>query len=184
MRVLAVAVLSIVLLAGCQQNATVRDTQSRAWLDLGGAQVLVKQTIRVPAGRARVFLQAAGEGKVRVATSFDAYRPHCGFEIRPVDHPGFDIEPGVFDVTRVQRTTVMVVAREPVMLAALNLASGIDGGGSSSFHDGYHFYLQSDSQPDVMRMTCYGVFAQPYELFPPTVEEIAQALGDMAELRY
>jgi hypothetical protein len=48
---------------------------------------------------------------------------------------------------------------------------------------GYHFWLHSDNQPDVLRMTCRGVFAEPWEAEYPTLEEIAVALGDYAELQ-
>jgi hypothetical protein len=32
-------------------------------------------------------------------------------------------------------------------------------------------------------MSCFGVFAQPYELYPPTLEEIRHALGSVAEIQ-
>ena len=46
-----------------------------------------------------------------------------------------------------------------------------------------HFWFTSASQPDVRRMSCFGVYAEPYELYPPTVQEIRQALGSIAEIR-
>jgi hypothetical protein len=32
-------------------------------------------------------------------------------------------------------------------------------------------------------MSCYGVYAEPPELEPPSLQEIAQVLGDVAEIR-
>jgi hypothetical protein len=85
-----------------------------------------------------------------------------------------------FKVTLVQRTTTQVVSNSRLLVAGL----GGTGGGSASYYDGYHFWLDSDVEPEVRRMTCYGVFAQPFELYPPTIEEINAAIRGVAELRY
>ena len=67
------------------------------------------------------------------------------------------------------------------MVAGLSHAlAGFGGSGSSSYHEGFHFWIYSERQPDVRRMSCYGVYAQPYELYPPTLEEIRVALGGLA----
>lgn len=171
-----VTFLAALLMAGC--TGGVRD--GSGYRELGGAVLVLEQPLRVPAGRARVYLQSPdGRSPGRVTGSFNSYRPHCALEIRPVDHDGWTVEPGEFRVTRVQRTIDMVVGREaPIRVAQL----GLDG--AQSYYDGFHFWLESDAQPDVMRLTCYGVYAAPYELYPPTLGEIELALGDVAALRY
>jgi hypothetical protein len=71
----------------------------------------------------------------------------------------------------------------PVRVASLQFA-GFDGdsdGVSASFM-GYHFWLNSPRQPHVMRMTCHGVYAEPGDLRPPTLQEIRDTLGDIAHL--
>jgi hypothetical protein len=176
---LLVLLFSGVLLAGCAGG--VRDDDGSGYRDLDGAVLVLEQAVQVPGGRARVYLQSPdGESPGQVTGGgFNSYRPHCALEIRSVDHAGWTIEPGEFQVTRVQRTIDMVVSREtPVRLAMF----GLDG--AQSYYDGFHFWLASEVQPDVMRLTCYGVYAAPYELFPPTLGEIALALGDVADLRY
>ena len=57
-------------------------------------------------------------------------------------------------------------------------------GGSQAYYSGCHFWLASDIQPEVRRMTYYWVYAEPYELYPPTLKETNAALGAVAELRY
>lgn len=172
-------VVTVVLLAGC--TGGVRDDAAGGYRELDGAVLVLERSVQVPAGRARVYLQSPDGRSAGQVTGggFNSYRPHCALEIRAVDHAGWTIEPGEFRVTRVQRTIDMVVGREvPVRLAQL----GLDG--AQSYYDGFHFWLASEAQPDVMRLTCYGVYAPPYELYPPTLGEIALALGDVATLRY
>ena len=47
------------------------------------------------------------------------------------------------------------------------------------FHDGYHFWLASETQPQVMRLSCFGVYARWPDLYPPTLDDIAAALGEI-----
>jgi hypothetical protein len=129
-----------------------------------------------------VYLQDGGvaSDSAIISGGFDSYRPHCAIEIKRVDHDGFPVTAATFKVTLVQRTTTQVVSNSRLLVAAI----GGLGGGSASYYDGYHFWLASDVEPEVRRMTCYGVFAQPFELFPPTIEEINAAIRGVAELRY
>lgn len=178
-RVAAAAVALI--LVGCQQNASIRQDTFGKYLQIDAASVVLKRDIRIPAGKARVFVQnaEAGTGERISAGGFDSYRPHCAFEISRVDHAGFELNAGTFVVTRIQQTVVQVVSRAPVLVAAFGL-----WGDSQAYYSGYHFWLASDTQPEVRRMTCYGVYAEPFELYPPTLQEINAALGAVAELRY
>ena len=178
MKIVVLVVAISLLLAGCQRSSTVRDPSVRGWVPLDGAQLQLRQSLPLSAGKARVFVQ---DGVV--TGGFDNYRTHCAFEIESVDHSGVTIEPDTFQIVRVQRTLVRVVRAQPLMVAGLPLAlGGLDGGGSSSYHEGYHFWIYSERQPEVMRMSSYGVYAQPYELEPPTLVDIRHALGDLAEI--
>lgn len=182
MRFIPVAIIVLLLTAACQQrSATVQDQRGGEWRSLQGAVLVVNQGITVPAGRARVFLQNTSPDGTRSGTSFDSYRPHCAFEVDSVDHEGYPIQPGTFTISRVQRTTVQVVQRESVRVAGLAVA-GIIGRGSA-LHDGFHFWLTSADQPGVRRLTCYGVFAAPIDLYPPTLAEIELALGALATIQ-
>jgi hypothetical protein len=167
--------------AGCQQNASIREDTFGKFRQIDSATVALKREIRVPAGRARVYLQndKAGVGDRVISGGFNSYKPHCAFEISRIDHDGFAIRAETFVVTRIQQTMVQVVSGAPIMLASL-----ASWNGSQSYFSGYHFWLTSETQPDVTRMTCYGVYAELYELDPPTLKEINAALGAVAELRY
>jgi len=179
-KIVAIAAAAL-LITGCQQNASIRADTFGQYTQLNAASVVLKRDIRIPAGKARVYVQndRAAVGDQISAGGFDSYKPHCAFEISRVDHAGFEVKAETFAVTRIQQTVVRVVSRAPVMVAAFGL-----WGGSQAYYSGYHFWLASDNQPEVRRMTCYGVYAEPYELYPPTLKEINAALGAVAELRY
>ncbi|MCB1772559.1 MAG: hypothetical protein KDI88_03000 [Gammaproteobacteria bacterium] len=180
-RILA-AVSVATLLAGCQTTGTVQQNAGGAYVGLQHAEVVLERDILVPAGQARVFVQG-GEpvSAAGLSGAFDSYRPHCAFEIGSVDHGGRPISAGVFKVVRVEPTIVPVVSAAPLQVA---WSGGFVGGGSQSYYDGYHFWLTSDTDRDVRRMTCYGVYAEPYELYPPTIGDINAALGTVARLKY
>jgi hypothetical protein len=141
-----------------------------------GALVQVLKPITVPPGRARVFLQAAGPG--------GQYYPSCNFEVRELMQDSAQtIEPDVFRVTRVHRAPfVEVVQTEPVRMAALQIAIGGSDGSDSMIAPTVHMELHSGRQPDVVRLTCRGGFADPYDADYPSIEEIRGALGDWARL--
>jgi len=55
-------------------------------------------------------------------------------------------------------------------------------GGYSMIRTGYRFHLSGPDR-DVRRLTCPGVLADPAFADPPTLAEIAAALGGVATLR-
>lgn len=187
MRTYTILTSSALLLAACNRSASVLEAPGAAYRTLTGATLVLNQEVVVPAGRARVFIQDGGAsvgGRSLIGGSFDQYRPHCGLEIRSIDHTGHPIRPDEFQITQVQGSLQEVVLRAPLKVASLGLAGGMDDGGSTAYHEGYHFWLRSPTQPEVRRLSCYGAYAEPPDLEPPTLEEIGRALGDVAELRY
>ena len=179
---LCLGLLSLVF-AGCQGGgATVRvSSGSQDFLDLQGGLLVLEKPLQVGAGRARVFIQ---DGRARVGYNVDEYDTQCNFDIFSIDHQGVAIEPDTFLISRVQLLWESIVLARPVQVASLQLA-GFDGdadGVSASFM-GYHFWLDSPRQPQVMRMTCHGTYAEPADLRPPTLQEIRDTLGDIARLQ-
>jgi hypothetical protein len=173
-------VVSAVFLAGCETLSDV-ERVSDLRLDLRDKQVsfILSREVIIPARRARIFLQN-GE----IVANRDLYQPVCIFEIDAVDHQGFSVVPESFDVARIQRSTVQIASQREIQLASTLTAFGnLRKDSESRLHDGYHFWLQSDSQPSVMRLTCYGVFDRPSRVRPPTLDEIGIALGEIGYLR-
>jgi hypothetical protein len=179
MRTFGILFLAVLSLAGCQVESELRGV-SDLTRDLRHKVVrfVLTQDVSVPSGRARLFLQ---DGSVVGGRNF--YRPHCILEIDSIDHAGFPISEETFDVIRIQRSTVQTASDDNLRFAAAFIAFGSYESNSDRFHDGYHFWLQSDAQPAVMRLTCYGVFARPSDLRPPTLEEINAALGAVGTIQ-
>lgn len=183
MRHLLFLILCSLPLAACQQSATVRDASSGRYVHLDGRQVELRRALPVAAGKARVFLQQGRDGNAQIVDSgFDQYRPHCAFEIRNVDHGGVTIEPDTFQIVRVQHSLQPVVDSGQLRVASIDVAMVGIWGDRSSYHEGYHFILYSERQPEVMRMSCYGAYAEPPDLAPPTLAEIQGALRGIAAL--
>jgi len=179
----SISVLLALVLAGCQGGgATVRvDSGSREFLDLQGGLLVLERSLEVGPGRARVFIQ---DGTARIGYSVNEYDTQCNFQIDTIDHQGMPIEPDTFLISRVQSLWEPVVKARPVQVAGLRVAGfDGDGGGFSASFMGYHFWLNSPRQPHVMRMSCHGVYAEPGDLRPPTLEEIRETLGDIAQFQ-
>jgi hypothetical protein len=179
MRALIVVILVAGTLGGCKKSAYVRVSPDEGFTQLQGAELVVKRDLLVPPGQARVFVQ----GGRATAGGFDRYLAHCAFEVQRVSLDGFTINVGTFRVIQVQGSMQQVVMARPLLLASRQMLSAIGGTGGSTYHQGYHFWLASETQPEVRRMSCYGVYAEPPELEPPSLQEIAQVLGDVAEIR-
>lgn len=178
MRIPALLLFAAVVFAGCAGPGVRTADSPYSGERLAGATFVLEQTLTVPAGRARVFLQ---EGAA--VRAWDQYRPHCALEIRSVQHDGFDVTPGTFTITRVQHSLEQVVDAGSRRLAGLHagiaLGGLMDGGGSASFHEGYHLWLDAPGRPEVMRLSCYGTYDQPPDLRPPSLNEMRAALGSL-----
>lgn len=179
MRVFFLALLATLFLVGCQTETMLRGA-SDLTRDLRHKEVrfVLHQDVSIPAGQARLFLQ---DGEIVGGRSF--YRPHCNLQIDSVRHSGFPISAGSFDVTRVQRSTVKIASAESPLLTATTMVWGSLRSNSDRFFDGYHFWLASDAQPAVMRLTCYGIYERPGRLRPPTLQEIETVLGQVGALQ-
>ena len=180
MRIPALLVF-VALLAGCANPGLQTADSPYAPERLTGATFVLAQPVTVPAGKARAFLQDGN-----VVRGFDQYRPHCALEIRSVQHDGFELAPGEFYIYRVQHSLEQVVdsgARQFAgTLTGFHLGRLIDGG-SASFHEGYHFWLEAPGRPEVMRLSCYGTYDQPPDLRPPSLTEIRAVLGSLGEIK-
>lgn len=179
MRTVGYAIFAVIFLIGCQAQSGLRTTSDLA-RDLRHKQVSfgLDQDLEIPSGRARLFLQ---DGNVVGGRSY--YRPHCALVVDSIDHTGFPITAQIFDVIRVQRSTVQIAALSDLRFAGLLTASSSYNNNADRYFDGYHFWLDSGTQPAVMRLSCYGIYARPSDLRPPTLDEINAALGSIGTIR-
>jgi hypothetical protein len=136
--------------------------------------------VRIPQDRARVFFV---NGRVRNAGA--SYQPTCALEVRRISRDGTQtVAAGSIRITRIQNYWTEVVDTRDPDSRVLRLAEhgGSAGDGYSMIQTGYHLWLDDSADPNLMRLTCLGMLADPAESFPPTLEEIRHALGAIASL--
>lgn len=176
---LSVIVAMMLVLTACQQTPVRDEASSLSRVGVGSTFVL-NESLIVPVGHARVFLQG---GEVVAKIQLDRYRPHCNFEVRSVSDGTLRIEPDTFLVTEVEEDEVEIVSRpSPQRYAALGADSDTGAGGVSMISLFVTHWLYSERQPQVMRLTCHGGFDMPFYARTPSIEEIRRALGKTVTL--
>jgi hypothetical protein len=171
--------LLVLLLSACAQREMVNDDLDYAYnLPPVGSTLVLKRPLTVPAGEVRIFLQ---RGELFSKADFDRYEPSCSLELRKLAEVARTIQPDRFIVTRVQRLMQQVVSA-PLRNGGLMKAAFEDSGGKPMVVHGYHLWLGSDTQPDVMRMTCRGFFDDINRAEPPSLNDVMESLGDFADL--
>lgn len=175
-RISLLLVLTASTVFGCAVQTA--DESSPDYRLPAGTELVLRETLVVPAGSARVFLQ---RGAVVAKARLDYYNPHCNFELREVSDGTARIEPDVFFITRVTVGFEEVVGRELPHYAGVGLPTFDD---MRPFITRYVRHdLNSAVQPQVMRMTCHGGFDDSWWAELPTLNEIRAALGTFATVQ-
>jgi hypothetical protein len=188
MRIKALIVSGIFLMTGCNSIYTTYSGQP-AIAASSGSTIVINEKINVKPGVTRVFIQDG-----IIVRGFNHYKTSCNIEVRKKDNENWQfIEPAEYNITGSQSTLENVVNSQP--LAPLKLASNssafygrftlVGGRGDSSPADiylGIHYYL-SGPDANVMRLSCRGALASPWEAEYPTRIEIDQALGEIIKLK-
>jgi hypothetical protein len=171
---------ALALLSGCQ--TLIQQTENGNWIGIGpGSTLTLNQPISIQQDRARVFFV---NGRAR--SNGANYQPSCALEVRRIsrDEPQ-RIPAGPIRITRIQHYWTQVVDNRRPDGAKFRLAGmGGDGGdgGDPLIQTGFHLWLDEAADPNLMRLTCLGILALPYEAYPPTLEDIGNALGELATL--
>jgi hypothetical protein len=172
--------LAVLTLTACAPMAVKDETSPYSRIQKGSTIVL-EQSLPIPSGATRVFLQ---DGQVSRSGGVNIYYPHCNFEVRTLSDGSGRIQPDRFTVTGIQPGRVEVVREhQPFQLASLYLmVAGDDNATPPPISRLVHYRLESQMQPDVMRLTCHGGFADDWEADYPSVADIRQALSGVARL--
>jgi len=170
----------MLLLVACQQ-APIKDENSPRMRIPPGSVITLHQTLKVPAGHARVFLQ---NGKVVAKHRLNQYYPFCDFEIRSVSDGTLQITADTFTVTKViDNETEVVSTPSALRHVAWGMGHEIQDDGMPMVTRSVQHRLHSPRQPQVMRLTCYGGFSDPWKVAYPTITEIRHALGEIATVK-
>ena len=174
-----IAILALGM-AGCA-GLDSADRDFPYWLPPVGTEVELKEPLEVRPLSARVFLQ---QGAVVPKTGLNLYLPSCTFAVTQVfEDRSQTIQPDSFQVVRVTGQREEVVQQAPARYAAAYLAGGgISGGGSTMVMHLVHLWLESPKQPEVRRLSCRGALDDPPLANRPSIAEMGQALGSIAEL--
>ncbi len=168
--------LVVTALAGCA--ASPDSPLASPYFELEPGSVLeLHRDLEIPPGMARVFLQ---RGKVIPKGEVNQYEPSCDFEVRDLSQELQVIRKGVFSIEREQFGREAVAESGGLKLA---FSGGLWMGGGFSVFRYRRFWLQSDDQPEVMRMTCRGTWEEIVRASPPTLPEIRIALGEIFSIK-
>ena len=170
-------VLVVLLVSACQQPV-VRDEDSPRYRVAVGSHIVLNRALTIPKRRARVFIQ---DGTVTTLWKMDIYRPFCNFEVYTLSEGNSRIEPDSFVVTGVREDDEQVVDGGDGHRLVPRFA-GADGHAITLIIRFVRHSIRSDSQPDVIYFTCYGGFAEPFDVAYPTIREMRKTLGELVTI--
>jgi hypothetical protein len=181
----AVLIVLALGLPGCAAVSVPGDPASPFSVVPEGTIVELHRPVPIPPGRARAWFQRG-----RLVAGHDWYHPACNLEVRTLDRDAVQtVQPGSFRVRRVQQMLETVghdkrPSVDGVIAVRTRLADGGDwGGGPTYVQLGYHLWLESREQPNVLRITCLGARDLAFEALPPGISDIREAFGEVATLR-
>jgi hypothetical protein len=164
------------LLPACQQTGSRQGFYASPLQP--GDEVEVLQTITIPTGMARIYLQ---HGKTMSYGSTDQYAPFCYFLLRDPLPAEQQIKPGILVVDSVWLDETSVSLKRPVKVAAVGLAFG-GGGDRTPIAYQFHIRLKSPQRAPVT-LVCSGAFDMGITAQPIRLPEVREVLGDFAEVR-
>lgn len=180
--------IPLFMLTGCKAVYTTYSGQPSIAASKG-SKIFINEKIEIKPGVTRVFIQDG-----IIVGGFNHFKTSCNMEVRKKDEENWQfIEPGEYSITGSQSTLENVVQKKslkPVMLAASNLAfygrpmlaSSVNDS-PSDIYLGIHYYL-AGPDANVMRLSCRGAYAAPWEAEYPTRTEIVQALGNIINIKF
>jgi hypothetical protein len=178
-RRLLIALILLLGAVGCAQDILNGGSGIYARVPVGSV-LRLHERIPIPAERARVWFKGDS-----LSLGAGSYESVCAIEVTDINWVETQyVEPGEFRIRKVQNmwTEVVRSRTRPVAAVRFQLASYGSDGGNPLIHEGYHFWLESKDQPNVMRLTCVGVFEDMPEARPPTLADIRASLGRYATL--
>lgn len=145
-----------------------------------GSVIRLHERIEIPRDQTRIWLKGDMLG-----LGAGTFNPVCGLEVRDPSVEDQYVEPGDFRVRKVEDLWTEIVYRSPIPGGTLRFrranTAGVDDD-ATLIYEGYHLWLESSDQPQVMRLTCVGIFEDRPDTRPPSTDEIRASLGRYATL--
>ena len=170
-------VLPLILLTACQ-GGVMKNEESPFYDVPAGSELILNETIKIPAGRTSVYLQG---GKVLPYSQIDPYNPHCQFDIRTKKDVPQTINKDKFVIYKIGHRIGGL--KRQIKVAGLRVFSGGNGNGGPS-HETFAtiLYLRSENQPDILTMTCQH-WADPTDAEYLTIKQMRKAMGSVFVLK-
>ena len=141
----------------------------------------IKRPITVPAGSSFAYIKA--NGQVVRRKEIGTYELYCKFLIpRPRDSAETVINPDTFSIHGIhQRFGYLMHSDFVEHQIAFRGNFRVNGGGTQRDIELF-FNITSENQPQVRSLSCIR-FADPVHYNMPTLEEVAELFGDLAEFK-
>ncbi|MFV1992574.1 MAG: hypothetical protein ACC635_01605 [Acidiferrobacterales bacterium] len=145
-----------------------------------GLKLKLNKAIVIPGETASLHIQD-GEPKPQQLNPVENYRPYCVIEVRNRLAATQTIKPDIFTITRVFLNEEFVSLLPKI--ASLTMTASYPGlylgaGGVTAVSYVTEIYLESDTQPDVVRLSCKQ-WDDPMVGGHLTLQEIKLALGEL-----
>jgi len=157
----------LLLISACQGTGSLQPAATIAAQQVHTVTLNREFTIR--ADRASEYIQ---DGQIKPYDKISEYYPHCIFGLREISASARTVKPDSFSVQRVH-TDQFISGFLEIMVAG-----GDDFGHIMSTT---YFYLHSERQPEVFRLSCQQLDAS-FEARQPTLDEMQQTLGELFTL--
>ncbi|KUJ74087.1 hypothetical protein AVO42_01330 [Thiomicrospira sp. XS5] len=179
-------------------------TPPKSMMDVqAGYTFTLKKPVTIPSDDARAFIQ---NGQMTTHHGFNRYEQHCELEVKNLSRKPQVIQPDTFTITKVRIDSEAIASRQtPQVVYAMNdinpypnqtlrdlptyvnLADNDGGDGIDPTMDLVYLYLESKTQPNILRLTCAGSLSRGNPLDAPRSQrpqqkQINQILGSYGEV--
>lgn len=148
-----------------------------------GFKLKLNKAIVIPGETASVHIQD-GEPKTAYMNPVENYRPYCIFEVTTLLPTPRTINPDIFNVSRVVLDEE-IVSLLPKLASLVTSAGGhgfYSSGGATAVVYATVMYLESETQPDVFRLSCQH-WDDPALGEHLSLQDIALALGELITIQ-
>ena len=147
-----------------------------------GSQLIIRQNLTIPGGKARVYIQY---GKVIKENEKDQYLAHCWLQSWKVLEYPQEIKADTFTIKSSSRYEDLVYKTRPLLLASNSkneYALQVSFGSVTAIDQQTVLHIHSEKQPDIRELVC-SYWDDPANDKHLTLQEIRAALGDIIQLK-
>lgn len=138
--------LVMLTMGGCDYSS-VRDETSEFYAVPVGSILILNTEITIPPDQVSVLLQ---DGSIKKHADVNLYYPNCKFELYSISENSRIVRPDRFTITKVVEENEFTSLQKPLYVSRRLMSNDAP----ETITYATVFYLNSEIQPDVYRMTC------------------------------